>query len=88
MLTKEDAERANKLYEELERLAKRLKFFKDENEFTINTGFGEACVPVSSDIAKQIGFKYFNDKSYDIKQQLADMGFSYEERKDGNGNSK
>jgi len=88
MLTKEDAEKQKKqaekileLYKDLGSLQKCLTEFKDSTSFTISPSDTWALpVPVETSIAKQIGYKYYNDLSYDIKQQLADMGFTWEEK--------
>jgi len=80
MLTKEDAERANELYNELSELERATKIFQNAQDFDIGFRYGETRVPVETSIAKQIAFKYLGDKSYNVRQQLADMGFTWEKK--------
>jgi len=87
MLTKSDAERAMELFAKLETQERKLKDFKERKDaeeddwggFYLYAGTS-SCVPVASDIARQIAYKHINEESYDIKQQLADMGFTWEDK--------
>lgn len=82
MLTEKDASRANELFTHLRRYEESLKTFSKEKEFSITYLSSDVHIPVASDIAKQIGYKYYNEEIYKIKQELADMGFSCEEKKE------
>lgn len=87
MLTKEDAEKAMELFAKLEAQERMLHDFKEHQglEESKYSGFylyagTRSWVPVASDIARQIAYKHIHEESYDIKQQLAGMGFTWEEK--------
>lgn len=80
-LTRKDAEKAKELYERLEMLEDQLCGFGKSDNFTMYPNSGRYTpVPVEPSIAKQIAYKYINEESYNVKQQLKEMGFEYGEK--------
>lgn len=78
MLTREDAIKAHKLFELIDDLHKRIELIKSAETFKITLGFSEAFIPVESSIARQIGYKYCNDKIDEAKNELERLGFMWD----------
>lgn len=58
--------------EELTYLEKNLQGFKGAENFSIDAGW-YSC-PVESSIARQIGYKYFNEEIDKVKKKLKALG--------------
>jgi hypothetical protein len=70
-----DAIKAVKLFEKLDDVEAELIGFAEAGVFHIVHMGAFEKVPVESSIAKQIGYKYYNNLRDGIKQQLKDLGF-------------